>query len=305
MLFIGNKKIVSFLGEIIRGNNVAQAYMFSGPEETGKRTLAELFARALILGENLDLSSLKSVGDPNAHFRTDMKIVSPAVEEVKGVLKEKDISVADVRQAQQFLIPYPYLGRKKVLIIDNAHKMTTSAQNALLKIMEEPNSTSLIILVTHGSDAILGTLKSRSQMINFSLVRDDEIRVAFQDMMSLDDATLELGMGRPGRVKKFLEDPQIRIEMSEKLGLLEKANEVSFVERVQLAESLAKNVPDTIDILKVLIWRIRKNLCLKPGKNDVLKGYGMIKDIEECIEILMSTNSNPRITLEQFLLQLK
>ncbi len=114
---------------------VSGSYLFAGPEMIGKKTYA------------LEL----------AH-------------EIAG---ESDIMVVDsplidaIREVKQFLSLTPFAGTAKIAIIDHAEKLTEEAQNALLKMLEEPNRSSICMLITSSPDSLLPTILSRCQQFFF------------------------------------------------------------------------------------------------------------------------------------------
>jgi len=164
MNFVGNKKTFDFLNKSLEKETVNHAYLFSGPEQVGKFTLAKMFGRAIIL--SLKQIEFVDAIDPTASL--DLLVLEPEVEEKKGITKRKAIPTEKIRDVQQELSLYPYHGKKKVLVINDAHMLTTGAQNALLKTLEEPASTSMIILVTHEQGRLLPTIVSRCQKLNRS-----------------------------------------------------------------------------------------------------------------------------------------
>src|SRR3989344_126152 len=77
------------------------------------------------------------------------------------------IGIEIVREVKNFLWRKPVFSKYRLLIINSAEKLTSEAQNALLKILEEPPIYCLLILVVHGKENILPTLISRTQTIYF------------------------------------------------------------------------------------------------------------------------------------------
>ena len=114
---------------------LAHAYLFHGQDMIGKRTFAMELA-----GRLADSSDIFLMGH--------------------------DIDSA--RDAKHFLSLSPLNGTKKIVIIDEADKLTEEAQNALLKFLEEPSASSVIILVTSRPEALLATISSRVQHIFFA-----------------------------------------------------------------------------------------------------------------------------------------
>jgi DNA polymerase-3 subunit delta' len=95
------------------------------------------------------------------------------------------------RPVQSFLSVRSLGGGRKVVVIDDAHKMTAQAQNCLLKTLEEPPSDSLLVLVTHDRHSLFPTVVSRCQVVNFE-------RLARSDMDRATDALVgEAGRARP------------------------------------------------------------------------------------------------------------
>lgn len=289
-----------FLERVIRNDVVSHAYIFFGPDQVGKRTLAELFARAIISGSEFNASEFEENG-VNDEYRLDLKVVSPVIEEKGDVLKQKDISIAQIREASQFLIQYPYLNRKKILIINDAHKMTVSAQNALLKVLEEPNSTSMLILVTEKIDDILITLQSRCQKVSFALVEESEIgKNVFDRDKPVKEEVLLLGMGRPGCVIEIIRGDNAAADKLVELESLSKIAELSLVDRLQMAEKYSKNIPETVVVLRAWVWRLYN----EKGTGNIANSHIVIKKIEKCIETMVSTNANARLVLEKLFLNI-
>ena len=85
------------------------------------------------------------------------------------------LRVGAIRELEREANFRPYEGEKRVFIIEDAHKMNDNAANALLKTLEEPPSTTYLILVTSRPDSLLATIRSRTQSIRFAPVRADEI----------------------------------------------------------------------------------------------------------------------------------
>lgn len=300
MVFVGNEKIIARLNKAISTDSVAGAYLFSGPRHAGKRTLAEFFAFSLIRGDaNLDMESA-----PSPDVLMDMVMVFPEKEEKKGVVKEKDISVEKIREAQASLALFPYGGKRKALIIDQAHKMGVGAQNALLKTLEEPNPTSVLILVTDEEDRILPTLKSRCQNVVFSLPSDGELAEMVPPSAENRDELLLSALGRPGLMRALLEDDNLRQRRSAMAGRMRGALALSVGAKIALAEDLSKDVSVAIDSLTLLVWILRKEALLEKSAGKTALGYARMGKIEDCIETLKRTNANSRLAIENLLLDL-
>jgi len=101
-------------------------------------------------------------------------VVERAYDATKNKTKDA-VDVAQIRQVEPFLRKTSSYGGWRVVIVDDANTMNRNAQNALLKILEEPPKKTMIILVTHAIGALLPTILSRTQVVPFQALEDDVI----------------------------------------------------------------------------------------------------------------------------------
>ncbi|HAV11862.1 MAG TPA: hypothetical protein DCX32_04985 [Candidatus Moranbacteria bacterium] len=299
MNFVGNKKAVSFIEKTLERGATSQAYLFSGPESVGKFFLAQAFAKSLI-----NEGSLRFEDSGAGGLVVDLVVIKPEIEERKGVIKERDITIERVREARKDLALFPHSGKRKVLIVDNAHKMNITSQNAFLKILEEPNSTSVIILVTHEDSKILPTIKSRCQKVNFGLV-GREMEMEMGSLVGEDFAGKygALAMGRPGLLFEMAREKE-RLEYH--VGSYEQFRKVFSMDlnqRLSFAEKMSKDVNAAIGTLNVWNWILRKE-GLEDGGRELGETYLKISAIEDSMATLKSTNANPRLVLENLLISI-
>lgn len=143
-----------------QAGRIVHALLFCGPRGTGKRSMARLLARAVLCrgeGErpcDLCPSCKRCLNDthPDVHF------VSP---------EKNSIKVDQIRELIDTLSLASYEGGKKIAIIDRADTMNESAQNALLKTLENPSGDTLFFLLTDAPGALLPTIVSRCLQLRF------------------------------------------------------------------------------------------------------------------------------------------
>jgi len=288
------------LNKAIQNDKVSQAYLFSGPESVGKFALAKIFANSIISGKSRfknDVSSLLA----KEKDELDLAIIEPEIEEKKGIKKVKDIKIEKIRKAQKDLILYPHSGEKKVLIINDAHRMTVSAQNALLKSLEEPNKTSVLILVTHNDQAIISTIKSRCQKINFFLADAKEMEKTSKD--GENDEIVEFSMGRPGLAMKMKENKEELNARRKDFEELENFSSWGINERFGLAEKMSVNIAETVKKLEFWMWIIRLELRRKTESKGFYS-YKTIEKIGKTLETIKTTNANVRLAIENLFLEI-
>lgn len=143
-----NLKIKKYFELAIKHGNLSHAYLFSGLEGAGKGEFAQDLFK-LINGRSCQ-------NDP------DFKLISPRIES-----GESKIYIEDMRDFKSFLSFKPYYGPYKFVIIDNADRLTVEASNAILKSLEEPPPSSIIIMISSRPNLILPTILSRCEEINF------------------------------------------------------------------------------------------------------------------------------------------
>jgi DNA polymerase-3 subunit delta' len=151
----------------VRENRISHAYLFFGPNGVGKRLMAVEFAKILNCLNPITEADSKGEGCACRSCKKIEKGIHPDVflVEYKGI---KDIKVDQIREeVEEKLFLRPFEGRFKVAIIDEAERMNTSAQNAFLKTLEEPPKDSIVILIASRIEALLPTIRSRCQLIEF------------------------------------------------------------------------------------------------------------------------------------------
>ena len=155
---------------------------------------------------------------------------------------KRSISVDQIRALQGALTKRPGMGDKRAIIIDAADDMERGGANALLKSLEEPPVGTYFLLISHASDRLLPTIRSRCQMLRFEPLADDEMAPALRAAMpDLDDANINAliaaGGGAPGQALEFagLDLAELENAMSAIIATGDKSNQY----RGALADKLA------------------------------------------------------------------
>ncbi len=140
---------------------LASAYLFFGPEGTGRFFLARSLAKTV----NCQAGSFP----PCSICPSCQKIENNNHPDVHYIKKEDSsfIKIEQIHQLQREISLHPFEGRRKVFIILDAQDLTPEAENCLLKILEEPPGDSLIILIASDLSRIFPTIISRCQKIRF------------------------------------------------------------------------------------------------------------------------------------------
>ena len=159
---LGQAHIVRVLQRQIEADEALHAYLFTGTRGTGKTTMARLLAKGL--------NCLAEGGRPCGACENCLSIQSGTFVDVIEIDAASHNGVADVREIVSSVIYPPTVGRKRVYIIDEAHQLSNSANNAFLKTLEEPPENTVFILATTEPGKMLATIRSRCLMFEFKRV---------------------------------------------------------------------------------------------------------------------------------------
>jgi DNA polymerase-3 subunit gamma/tau len=165
---VGQDSIVRILKNTISEKRIAHAYLFSGPRGVGKTSSARILARAV----NCTNIAVDNPCNVCPNCVSSLEGSSIDVIEIDGASNN---SVDDIRDLRETVKYAPSGAKYKVYIIDEAHMLSTSAFNALLKTLEEPPSHVIFILATTAPSKILTTVLSRCQHLPFRRISSQHI----------------------------------------------------------------------------------------------------------------------------------
>ena len=166
---LGQDHVIQILMGQARAGGFHHAYLMYGASGTGKTSTARILAMAL------NCPSLDGTGEPCGgcpSCRTIRKGANWDVSEIDGAQFR---GIDDIRELKQRAYLSP-MGKKKVYIIDEAHQLTETAWNGMLKLLEEPPPHLVIILCTTQVEKVPLTVKSRCQLYPFRQLKANEIK---------------------------------------------------------------------------------------------------------------------------------
>lgn len=160
-----HQALVAKLEQALSIKRMPHALLIHGIEGLGKQALAVWLAKALLCDTRDESASLKACG----HCVSCNLVAAGSHPDLVKVAPEEDkqqISVEQVRTANERLAMTSARKGFRIAIIDPAHQLTISAANSLLKTLEEPGAQSLLLLLTSKPSAVLATLRSRCQHLS-------------------------------------------------------------------------------------------------------------------------------------------
>ncbi len=187
---VGQEAIVTALRNALREKRIAQAYLFSGIRGVGKTTAARVLAKALNCETNFG-------GDPCNECTPCREITRGGDLDVIEVDAATYSKVEQVRELTESLRYGPARDRYKVVVLDEIHRLSRQAFDALLKIVEEPPPHLVFIFATTEADAVPVTILSRCQEFRFRRVPSLEVaallrKICSEETIAASDAALRL-----------------------------------------------------------------------------------------------------------------
>lgn len=287
-MVIGHQKQWQFLKKSAELRRFSHAYLFTGQEKLGKKTLALNFIKLFF-------------GNTNLSSHPDFIFIEP---------EEKEIQIGQIRDLNWRLSLKPFSAPLKAAIIDQAHLMNAEAQNCFLKTLEEPRGETLLILVSEYPEFLFPTIRSRSEIIKFYPVPPKEIEnyLKKQEIKGKKAQTIsQICQGKPGAAIDFLNQPQKLKEREELINKLINLTQSDLASRFQYAKKIAKT-PNLIEILNIWLCFFREKLIshlssgAEPGR--IGKLAKILDKIQNTNLLLSTTNVNPRLALEILMLEL-
>jgi len=194
---IGHSSVVELL--VREAQRPAQAYLFVGPTNSGKASVARRFAAALLCGDDAECARLVGLG---AH--PDLVVIEP-----EG---RSAITVDQARHAVSQASLAPLVAGRKVFLFEEGGVMNDEAANALLKTLEEPTATTVFVIVTDSEDELPDTIASRCRTVVFGRVPEAEVAAGLEARgVEHDQAerAARISGGRPGLALALATRPEV------------------------------------------------------------------------------------------------
>lgn len=191
---LGNERLKSNLCAAIKQDRISHFYLISGPAGSGKRTLARLLAAAILCersGADRPCLSCAACRKVMADMHPDFITVDEP--------EKKTVSVNLIRRTQADVYIQPNEASRKIYLFPRAQDMGPAAQNALLKVLEEPPRYSVFLLLAENPNDLLPTVRSRCTPLPLQplpeRILDAQLRGAFP---GADDETVCAAISRSG-----------------------------------------------------------------------------------------------------------
>lgn len=272
----GHNNIKQILEKQLAEKKFGHAYLFSGPEQVGKKTLAFEFAEQILKTNNLFACA-------------DFLFLD---------LSNQDSGVEVVREFISQISTKPFGDGFKIAMLDNAQNLNVQSQNALLKTLEEPSEKTIIFLISRAK-RLLPTVRSRCLCFNFSNFSMKENELFSENINKAPDKNLlELSFGLPGRLHDLAKNKTFLSEEAEKVEKLKNLIAFKIGERLAQLNSYAEMEAEDLEN----IFSCGLNYEMSKGVKD-LSSFKNIKSFETALRGV-SINKNKKLILQELFLTL-
>ncbi len=264
---LGNESIKKLLIEALKNDQVSHSYLFVGNSGIGKKMIAKEFAKGILCldEENKYCDNCKSCLEFDSNNNPDFSIIEPD----GNVLK-----IDQIREMQKKVQEKPIISKRKVYIINNADKMKSEAQNALLKTLEEPPEFVTIILVGENENAFLATIKSRCMILHFNSISNQDMEKYLKNNYNIDvtENMLDVFYGSIGKAIE-LKDKQEGYKVIESaIDNIEKEDLIDFTKKLEILYNSKDEIFDMLDYINILLLKkakenIKYTDCIKIVEN--------------------------------------
>jgi DNA polymerase-3 subunit delta' len=326
---IGQPHARRLLQGALRSGRISHAYLFVGPAGVGRQTAARAFAQALLCtagGGDDACGTCPACHKVAVGTHPDLRVITPGRAESGG--ERRAVAIDQVRDLKHEAAYPPYEAKWKVFIIADTEQMRAEAANSLLKVLEEPPSRSVIILLSESTEALVPTLVSRSQLVRFSFVPAAAVAEALVSRAGVPPARARyLAAIAGGRVGAALDaagagdEPFTR--RAEVLAVLRDVERGDVISALDAAEAVARQrdeVERWLDIAQwwfrdLVVWRAAGDpdlLTNRDCEGDVAEWAARrraedlrrVVDAIEGAKAALRHNGNPRLILEDLFVRM-
>ncbi len=262
---VGHEQVIQHMQNAIRQKKISHAYLLCGEAGSGKRLVAEAFAKTILCEEGgiEACGKCKSCKQAESGNHPDFRIV---------VREKATLGVKEIREQVTGDVQIkPYSSAYKIYLIDEAEKMTEEAQNALLKTIEEPPEYAVFLLSVSRQELLLSTVLSRCVLLPFYPVAPEKIKRFLMEKRGVPDYLAESAAafagGLVGRAVQYAESESFIEQRNDVLHLVKYIDDMTMAEVMENVKLFAAKKDVATEYLDMILMWYRDVLMYKATKN--------------------------------------
>ena len=331
---INQKRPVRILTTLLKNRTLPHAFLFTGTEGVGKQAAAIALAMACnCQGENSELKAEDSSGDKSDFSALESCGVCKSCRKIESgnhadIIRIQPsgsfIKIAQIRALAHTLAMRPYEAKTRVVVITAAQALNAAASNALLKLLEEPPSRTMLVLIAIQKSALLPTIVSRCQCIGFNPISRKNMAVLLREKHELAPQAAGIlaamangsysraqAMVRSNWLKrrKWLIDEMNTLSLKKMGRLLALAEKLSG-KREELSEALEVIKVWFRDLIigqydpgKIINQDVADKIKLASGKVSIPSLLSKVDAVQQA-QNRITANTNLRLSMENLLIKL-
>lgn len=323
---VGQRVALRLLSNALAYGRIANAYLFAGPAGAGKKWAALAFAKALNCQDVIPGSG--AFQDACGRCRHCRLMDARAHPDLTWVIKEgQSIKIEQLQRAREEAWVSPSLGRFRIIVVPDAETMTAEAANCLLKTLEEPPASTVLLLTAPDPAAVMSTIVSRCQVVPFRPASAADIQAFLSARGYGDEVAGRAAICSGGILRVALERAQAQVHQEgapddeeslvdevlalaspvggESSLLLRKLRALACAEKILQGYSGASEISD---VLQRICLRLRTRLAGAAGRRRPerlpTEVYVRAMELLSATSSAIGRNANPRIGVVVAMLRL-
>ncbi len=314
----GQATALEILRRALQSGRVHHAYLFDGPPGVGKELAAYGLAQALLCETPREdreacgacSACLRAVPNGGRPKHPDVHLVGRGVYEPAQIGRRtpetQDISIDQVRTVVLARAAFPpHEGRARIYVVRDADELSTSAANALLKILEEPTSRSHFVLVTSRADALLSTIRSRTQRVRFGALPTKDVEAILLQRgvpAALASSAAALSDGSVHQALAFADEDASRVRDDFVDRAVRALSAPTLSEALAIADD-AKKTKDSLGVaLEALGARFAADARRDPTGRTAARSAALFGEVQRALREL-DRNASTQLAMESFFIR--
>ncbi len=279
----GREEIIQNFSNMIKEKRLGHAYLVCGPKGYGKKTLLAYLLHLIMCERNCACLSCNPCLTVSSGANPDVKLISNQ--------EKASIGIDKIRELIKDVYIKPVMGEKKVIVIENAHLLTAGAQNALLKVIEEPPSYAVFFLLCDNVSTILQTVLSRVAKINLSPLPETKLK---EIVPNLSPFLYHYCGGNIGELLRLKDDIELSTLRNIAIDAVMSISDSDGFSMYKACQPLEKDRKKTVEVMDLMLMFVRDVILDKNGldkmivnedKINEIKTFSSLVNREKCLKI--------------------